>query len=318
MNKRLILSSVSFLALFFVQSNAIAEVASILELSQSVQKEFQSVQNIQLTFQVLEFYDVNMPDSIIEDYKDEIQQYQKFLQDRKNKTLSSEEEQNWACVTDEDLEEMIAERQEAIKKQPVDAIYVFSSDGTKIRQDVYRPNEPNGTEHFYLYDGLNGTMTTVDDNVVRTGDFLTRRWTDFGCFARFGSGMETVFAPSAHYEKRLINKDGVQKLFVESPTLQSRDRHVEFTLLDENPNYWTKCEHIQNGKVILQFVCEDFEDHGGLLVPKVVHSQKLFEDGFRDELVFTLIDVKNGDVEFSDDFFTPSATESPIVRRMNR
>lgn len=300
------------------QISATAETTSISELSASMKALFENVGNTQITYQCLEYYNVNMPDYDKDKIREEIQKYQKLKNDRNNGKLTEEQEQFWLKVSDSDIDKIIKERTDVLKGVPTDAIYVFSTDGAKIRQDVYRPDAPNVQEFFYLYDGLNGTMTTMTDNTVRTGDFLGQRWNNFSCFARFGSGMEKAFEQPENYQTRLVSEDGKQKLIVENASLQGRSRQVKFTLLDSNPNYWTQCDHIQNGKVIIRFTCEDFEDNDGLLVPKIVHRQKPHFGTFRDEYVLTLIDVKNGNIDFDDDFFTASTSESPIVRNMIR
>lgn len=304
--------------LFCFQVYATADTTSISKLSTSMKGHFENTGNTQITYQCLEYYNVNMPGYDKEKLQAEIQKYQKLKEDRNNGKLTEDQEQFWLKVSDSDIDKIIDERTEVLKGRPTDAIYVFSTDGTKIRQDVYRPDAPNVQEFFYLYDGINGTMTTHNDNTVRTGDFLGQRWNNFSCFARFGSGIEKIFEQPENYQTRLVSEDGKQKLIVENASLQNRGRQVKFTLLDSNLNYWTQCDHIQNGKVIIRFTCEDFEDNEGLLVPKIVHRQKPHFGTFRDEYVLTLIDVKNGNVDFDSNFFTTSTSESPIVRRMER
>lgn len=303
---------------FMSQGFVFAQLSSTHEYSEGVLQHFNGIKNTQITYQVFEYYEMNIAESYKQEYLDEIQKYQQLLDDRSSGALSEKDEKMWAPISDDALEKMIQERKHALRLEPTEAIYIFSTDGTKIRQDVIRPEALNVQEFYYLYDGLNGTMTTLNDNAVRTGDFLAHRWTDFGCFARFGSGLEKAFKQSENYQTQLISEGGKQKLIVETAFLQKSGRHVKFTLLDSNPNYWTRCDQIQNDQVVIRYNCEDFEDYNGLLIPKIVNCQKPYADGFRDDFVLSLIDVKVNNIEFSNDFFTASTTESPIVRRMDR
>ncbi len=306
------------IGLLLIQGVAISQQTNLSDFSESLLQNFETVNNTQITYQALEYYEINMPNSMKQEYLDEIQQYQKLIDDRRRGTLSEKDEEMWSPISDDVLIKMIQERQYSLNPQPKEAIYIFSTDGAKIRQDVFRLNAINTKEFFYLYDGVNGSLTTQEDNTVRTGDFLAHRWTNFSCFARFGSGMEKVFKQHVDYESHLVLKNGKQKLIVETAYLQRKNRYVEFTLLDSNPNYWAQCDHIHNDVVITRYICEEFEDHNGFLVPKIVRNQKLYEDGLRDEYVLTLIDVKINDIEFGDDFFKASTSETPIVRRMDR
>lgn len=286
----------------------------------AIQKQFEPFNNTQITYEGFEFYKVKslQIQSEIDFHQKNIKEAQQILDARKNGTLSKEEEKYWAKITNEDLENIVEQNSNALDGKPTKVKFTLSTDGVKIREDVNRPEEPIVQDHFYLFDGINGTMTTLNDNKVRAGDFLTLRWTDFKGYSRYGSGMEKAFAQPENYQTRLVSEDGKQKLVVETGSQQNRNCHVEFTLLDSNPYYWTQCDHVQNGKVIMRYICEDFENHDGLLVPRSVHKQRPSKNGLSDDFEITLSDAKVNVVEFGEDFFKASPSESPIVRLMER
>ncbi|MBI1390077.1 MAG: hypothetical protein GC154_16670 [bacterium] len=281
-----------------------------------IQRQSRSVGNTRIIYQAVEYYFANAPEEERDDARREIANFQRLQRAKIAGTLAAEE-QLFYNKSDEWFNNVIAQHKKRLETQPTDAVYTYSTDGVRIRQDVYRP-EGNPTDHYYLFDGVNGCMVTPHDSRIRTGDFLAARWTDFKSFARFGSGLDRLFQPRSQYNIRLIEEDGVQKIIVESPTLQDREQHVEFTLLDSNPACWTQCDHVHNGKVFLRLTCGEFEEYGGLLVPRVVHHQKPYGESFRDDYALSLIKVETEGVEFPDGFFNPPPPETSVVQRMQR
>ncbi|MDP8242479.1 MAG: hypothetical protein P9L94_00250 [Candidatus Hinthialibacter antarcticus] len=312
---------ITIITLFILTWNVAAQIdnneITKVSLKSSLNETFTSIRNTEITYQAEENFFKKISDVDKNEFRKDIQYFKHVIEARKNGTLSPEDTRLFYLKSDEDLEASIAKREWLLDEDSKEAIYIFSTDGFRFRQDVYRP-QVTDEDHSYIFDGINGFLVKTADNVVRSGDLFTEYWTNFNSFARFGSGLEKALQQNTVYNTDIISNNSGHHLIVENNSMQKKGIHLDFTLLDSNPIFWEKCEHKINNKTTLRIVCEDFKEHDGIMVPGIVRRQKPSKNGFEDEYVLTLLDVKINTVEFPENFFNPPTVENSIVHRLTR
>ena len=239
---------------------------------------------------------------------------QKVLEKRKSGTLSDAEIKQWEKVSDEALLNTIQFIENLLNGYQYDFLKVLSTNGRECRIDIFRPNGRPAHE-YYLFDGLNGYLVTEDDNSVITAPSLTNNWLRpiYFYWVQCGFGIDRYL----RLGYRITHIDPEKRTF-RIANSEWKDNEYEFTLANEHDLYWRQCEHWFNGRILDRVVCEGFEEHNGLWIPKTVRTYRIFSQGpfLQEEMTLQEVSVNPGTME--DGLFATPDASSMKVRHLNR
>ena len=301
-------------AVFGLSSAMAGETVITPEWRQQVLSHHTQFPTVQTTYHVQDFSLVNAPQPMKERWIEELNEYSRILQQRAAGTLSADEQERYSEISSASLEKMVQERETYLRKAPEEAVQVMTVNHDRYRRDLFRETvQPNKV--LTLFDGMNWSVITPDDQRIRTGEGIGQNYDFFLKFAVYGSGLHTMLTSDYHVE---ISEEGLH-FTAWNRQMDEKGFRAQFTLYEPNPVYWQKCVILQNGTKIARHVCEDFTNVNGKLIPSTVKEQKWLHGGWQDQRVFTLMDAKvNDDVQLQEGFFeTPSADSFELVR-LNR
>lgn len=316
MKKIALTTLITLLCVPFMYSQEMSKAEYVKELK----SQFAEIEKTQITYQVFETFNKPLSEERRKELQKEVDFFQSLLEKRKNNELSEKELHKWRNVSNEELQKIVDQRNQRLEDQSVEAIYIYTTDGVKIRKDIIRP-EGNPVQHCYIFDGYNGYMITPGDGKVRTGSNFAERWLLCRDFPRFGSGLELFLGDILQISGRETKKDNneTMTLTVSVDSRNNADSLLKFTMVDDNPFYWNQCDLVRNDRIHQRTVCRNFKNHNGLWLPNEVIIQEPRSGDFRDKAKLSLMDVKiNEEVSLEKGFFDVNSLEKTTVLRFDR
>ena len=245
-------------------------------------------------------------------FQESISLMQDILNRRKNGTLSNIEAENLKNQTDESLLDSIQYLENLIRGHQYDFMKVLSTNGRQCRIDVFRP-DGHPEYHYYLFNGINGYLITENDHVMRSGPNFTNSWLTPDNWVQYGFGIDRLLRQGY----QIAQIDPEKRTFrIVNP--EWKDDEYEFTLVQDNDLYWRQCDHWFKGRVIHRIICEDYEDHNGLWVPKTISTYKVFTQETVLEETMSLAEVQVNPGPMEDGYFSTPDIRTMTVRNINR
>ena len=279
-----------------------------------IQEHFANYQRTVITYQGIG-YAPPLPEYATEQkqqYLADLAKLKMVFEKRKNGSLSDTEAKQWEKVSDESLLNDIQFIENTLNGFQFDFLKVLSTNGRECRIDVFRP-DGHPAHHYYLFDGLSGYLVTEDDNVVRTALSFTLNWLQPTNWVQYGFGIDRYLRLGYH----ITQVDTEKRTYIISNP-EWKDIEYEFILANEHDLYWQQCDRLINGNIVKRIVCEDFEEHDGLWIPKTVRRYRFFGNVsfLQEEMTLQEVSVNPGTME-EGLFATPDAS-SMNVRHLNR
>ena len=286
-------------------------------LATQIQEQFANYQRTIITYQG-STYVPPLPESASmqrQQLLSELNEKKMILEKRKNGTLSNEKTKEWEKVTDESILNRIRFIENLFNGYQYDFLKVLSTNGRECRIDVFRPNG-RPTHEYYLFDGLNGYLVTEDDNSIITAPSFTRNWLrpSYFFWTQYGFGIDRYL----RLGYRITQIDSEKRTF-RIASSDWKDVEFEFTRANEHDLYWQQCEGLSSGQVVERIVCENFEEHDGLWIPKNVRTYRIFGNQppvLQEEMILQEVSVNPGTME--DGLFATPDANSMKVRHLNR
>ena len=269
---------------------------------------------VQVTYHMLDYSTALMTESLKNELRESLNEYSRVLQQRAIGELSAKDQKAFGNISNETLKKMIEERKNLLNEAPIDSVVMMTQDGEVFRKDIVR-DRVNPKERIWLYDGIHGCLIMPIEKQVRTSSNFMQGYDWFWEFPIYGAGLHRL--AEGDYDIT-VDEDAVT-VTIENLRMAMKNYRTIFTLYEPNPVYWTECLIKQGDRKAFRFLCQDFTDVDGMLIPQIVKQQDWRNGQWVDEEVMSFVDAKvNDDVQLQEGFFeTPSADSFEVVR-LNR
>ena len=283
-------------------------------LASQLQEHFANYQRTVITYQGIGYFPP-LPEYATEQRQQllsDLAENQNILEKRKNGTLSVIEAKQWEKVSDDNLLNEIQDIENTINGFQYNFLRVLSTNGRECRMDVFRP-DGRPVHEYYLFDGLNGYLVTEDNNTVTTAPSFTINWLMPINWVQYGFGIDRYL----RLGYRITQIDSEKRTY-RMVSSDWKDAEFEFTRANEHDLFWRQFEGLSAGRVVERIVCESFEEHEGLWIPKIIrHYRMNGNDPFlQEEMTLQEVSVNPGTME--DGLFATPDAVSMKVRHLNR
>lgn len=296
-----------------------ASVASPDQIQERLINAFDSIDQTQLTYFVVEDYTPSIPESQLRQRARNYDLARQMYEDRLDGEISEE------FIAYENFStQQLKDRLDSMEgwdtpPEPEDAVYEFSRQLDRIRLNVNRI-ENEEASCFYVYDGKEGVLHINEKNSTRINPGFTHLWTNFHFFSEYGSGLALFLENKSEI---VTYDEETRTVTVESPFDSSRTSTTVFEMSEEHPDYWTKATMVEQGVELQVIECAEFQEVNGLLVPaSVIVSMPREIDGevvMHPVKTMSLIDAKvNEQFEFVEDHFRMPLNDGSEVVIMSR